>query len=85
VGYQVSKLGFDGAVDGDGHVLQPADLWENYLEKRCQDRSIHIKVDDEGLEDLEFENEPRAAYSKGLLATIGAMGEADVQPGPDRR
>jgi uncharacterized protein len=85
MGYEILRVPFDGAVDGDGHVLEPADVWENYLEKKYQDRGIHIKVDDEGFEYLEFDNEPQAAYSKGLLATIGAMGDADVQPSPDRR
>jgi predicted TIM-barrel fold metal-dependent hydrolase len=85
MGYEILRLPFEGAVDGDGHVLEPADLWENYLEDKYKDRGIHIKVDDEGLEYLEFDNVAQQAYSKGLLSTIGAMGDADVQPSPDRR
>jgi hypothetical protein len=28
------RLSFSGAVDGDGHVLEPPDLWLQYLEPR---------------------------------------------------
>ena len=29
-------------VDADSHVLEPPDLWENYLEPRYRDRAIRI-------------------------------------------
>ena len=27
----VHRLRFSGAVDADGHILEPPDLWERYL------------------------------------------------------
>ena len=35
-------------VDADSHVLEPPDLWENYLEPRYRDRAIRIVDTPEG-------------------------------------
>ena len=40
------KLPFPGAVDGDGHVLEPPDLWEHYLEAGLRKRAPGIRVDE---------------------------------------
>ena len=34
----IRRLAYEGAVDADGHVLEPPDLWERYLEARFRDR-----------------------------------------------
>jgi len=44
------RLEFDGAVDADGHILEPPDLWERYLEPAYRDRALRSKRDDRGLE-----------------------------------
>jgi hypothetical protein len=33
-------LSWDGAVDADGHILEPSDLWEKYLEPQYRDRAL---------------------------------------------
>ncbi|MGH6739076.1 MAG: amidohydrolase family protein, partial [Bradyrhizobium sp.] len=71
--------------DADGHVLEPPDLWENYLEDRYKQRAIRIRVDDEGYEYLEVDGRPSSQAVKGTLALMGAMGEEDLHPHPDRR
>jgi len=38
-------------VDCDAHVMEPADLWQRYLEPRFRDRAIRIVVDN-GIEQL---------------------------------
>ena len=30
-------------IDCDGHILEPPDLWEKYLEPRYRDRAIRIR------------------------------------------
>ncbi len=42
-------------VDADGHVLEPPDLWERYLEPRYRDRAMRIKLLDNGDEYLEVD------------------------------
>ena len=42
-------------VDADGHILEPSDTWERYLEPKYRDRAIRIGVDENGLERLEID------------------------------
>ncbi len=32
--YEIVRFPYSGAIDADGHVLEPATLWEDYLEER---------------------------------------------------
>ncbi len=54
-------------VDCDSHVMEPPDLWENYLEKKYRDRAIRIEVQD-GVETLIIGETPML---KGVLAGLG--------------
>jgi len=49
------RLPFSGAVDGDGHVLEPPDLWKRYLEPGLRNRAVSVRADDGGLEYLEID------------------------------
>ena len=57
-------------VDMDSHVMEPPDLWNNYLEPRYRDRSIYITKDDEGIESLIVDNK---VLLKGRLAALGGV------------
>jgi uncharacterized protein len=35
-------------VDANGHILEPPDLWERYLEPKYCDRAMRIKTDQRG-------------------------------------
>jgi len=56
-------------IDCDSHVLEPADLWQKYLEKRYVDRAIRIEVDD-GVEKLIIGEE---VVLSGVLAGLGGV------------
>ncbi len=56
--YEIKRFPYSGTVDADGHVLEPGDLWENYLEDRYKARALRIKVDAEGYEYLEIDQRP---------------------------
>ena len=60
-------------IDADGHILEPPDLWEKYLEPKYRDRAIRIKPGDDGREFLEIDNRPSALTSPTLLASLGGM------------
>ena len=68
-------------VDMDSHVLEPADLWETYLEPRYRERAIRIRRNDAGLEELIVDNEVLMA---GRLASLGGVehdaGELFMRP-----
>ncbi len=83
--YEIKRFPYPGTIDADGHVLEPPDLWENYLEEKYQARALRIKVDAEGYEYLEIDQRPSQRTVKGSLGIFGAMGEADLRPRPDRR
>lgn len=56
-------------VDCDSHVMEPPDLWENYIEPRYRDRAIRITTDPaDGLEVMLIDNKP---LLKGVLAGLG--------------
>ncbi len=83
--YEIKRFPYAGTVDADGHVLEPGDLWENYLEERYKARALRIKVDAEGYEYLEIDQRPSQRTVRGSLGILGAMGDEDLRPRPDRR
>jgi hypothetical protein len=44
-----------GAIDADGHILEPADLWETHLEPKYRDRALRMRTNSDGMEILEIE------------------------------
>ncbi len=83
----VHRLAVGRAVDADGHILEPPDLWERYLEPRFRDRALRIRTDDDGLEYLEIGGRPSRMSNKGFPGTLGRMGETrvdEMRPSPER-
>jgi predicted TIM-barrel fold metal-dependent hydrolase len=60
-------------IDADGHILEPPDLWEKYLEPKYRDHAIRIRVGDDGRELLEINGKRAALTSSTLLASLGGM------------
>ena len=83
--YESKRFPYDGTIDADGHVLEPAWLWERYLEPGFRARAIRIRTDDAGLEYLELDGRPSERTVKGVLGLMGAIGDADARPAPERR
>jgi uncharacterized protein len=54
-------------VDCDSHVMEPADLWQRYLEPQFRDRAIRIERRD-GVEHLIIGEQP---VLQGMLAALG--------------
>ena len=83
--YEIKRFPYDGTIDADGHILEPANLWEEYLEAQYRPRALRIGVDEEGFEYLEIDQQPSQRSRKGSLGLLGAMGEDDMRPRADRR
>src|SRR5262245_55907579 len=62
-------------IDADGHILEPTDLWEKYLEPRYRDRALCIRVGDDGYEYLEIDGKRATLPRPGQLGTLGGMGK----------
>lgn len=83
--YEILRFPFDGTVDADGHILEPENLWQDYLEAEYRDRAICIRTDEDGLEYLELDGRPSLKTTKGFLGLLGAMGEKNPRRSPERR
>ena len=73
----------DIVVDADGHILEPPDLWEKYLEDKYQPRSIKVVKNEKGLECLQYDGKLSAMAQPGFLAALGGMGKEQDQLRPD--
>jgi len=69
----LERFSFSGAVDADGHILEPPDLWERYLEPRYRSRALRIRKDDRGAEYLEIDGRPSKLVRNGMPPGLGAM------------
>lgn len=68
----------DGAVDADGHILEPPTLWEEYIDPKFRDRALRFRFDENGLEELEIDGRRSQMSRAGFPATLGAMGAPDL-------
>jgi uncharacterized protein len=73
----------DIVVDADGHILEPPDLWEKYLEAKYQPHAIKVVKNDKGLECLQYDGKLSAMAQPGFLAALGGMGKEQDQLRPD--
>ena len=72
------RLEVDGAVDADGHILEPPNLWEDYIDPAFRDRALRIVRDEHGLEELEIGGRRSTMSRRGFPSTLGAMGAPDL-------
>ncbi len=65
---------YAGAIDADGHVLEPPDLWETYIDPRYRDRALRVRRGDDGGEYIEIAGAPAKYFvGGGQLGFAGAM------------
>ena len=64
-------------IDADGHIMEPTDLWEKYLEPKYRDRALRLKIDEHGVEYLEINGKISLA-TYGGLAQFGGNGRPEV-------
>ena len=57
-------------VDADGHVLEPLDTWQKYIDPKYRDRAVRLEHDEKGWEVLLFDNKP----CETVRGTLGAIG-----------
>jgi predicted TIM-barrel fold metal-dependent hydrolase len=77
--HETKRLSYSGAVDADGHILEPPDLWETHLEAKYRDRALRLVTDENGLEELEIGGVRSRMSRRGFPSTLGAMGDPDLR------
>ncbi len=63
-------------VDADGHVLEPPDVWERYLDPRDRAGAIRVRRGDDGRDFLEIEGRPARLTTPPMLGGFGGMGRS---------
>src|SRR6516165_8692527 len=77
--HAAKRLAQTGAVDADGHILEPPDLWERYLEPKYREQALRIELDENGLEELSIGGARSHMSRRGFPSTLGAMGDPDFR------
>ena len=62
-------------IDADGHILEPVDLWQTYMDPAYRDRAPRLIVDTDGKERLLVEG--KVLGSQKGFGVIGAIGARD--------
>jgi uncharacterized protein len=62
-------------IDADGHILEPVDMWDRYMDPAFRDRAPRMIVDTDGKERLLIEG--KVLGSKKGLGLLGAIGARD--------
>ncbi len=76
--HETHRLSWDGAVDADGHILEPSDLWERYIEPKYRDRALRIVKDENDLDVLSIDGRHSKLARRGMPSTLAAMGRMDL-------
>jgi len=76
--HQTGRITHEGAVDADGHILEPPTLWEDYIDPKYRDRALRFQLDEQGLEELEIGGRRSQMSRRGFPSTLGAMGDPDL-------
>ena len=53
-------------IDSDGHVLEPLDLWVNYIDPAFRDRAPRLFIDEDGKQRLRIDG--KKFVGAGVLA-----------------
>ena len=70
-------MAFSKTIDIDGHIEEPMDLWENYLEDRYKDRAIRFRRNAAGLEYIEVAGGRLRQMQTGALGTLAGIDVED--------
>lgn len=79
--YEIKRFPHDGAVDADGHIMEPPNLWETYLEDKYKSRAIRVVKNDKGHEILEVDGKPISSSEAVSIADMGLMGNENIDLG----
>jgi predicted TIM-barrel fold metal-dependent hydrolase len=70
---------YDKVIDADGHILEPPDVWEKYIDPKFRDRAIRIRLNEEGQEYLELDGRPSKFFNIKAFTLLGGMGRSQEE------
>src|SRR5438477_3756305 len=63
-------------IDADGHVLEPPDVWQRYVDPTYRGRAIRVRRGDDGRDVLEIDGRPARLTTSEMLGGFGGMGKS---------
>ena len=66
----------DLVIDADGHVLEPPDVWERYVDPAYRARAIRVRRGADGRDVLEIDGRPARLTTPEMLGGLGGMGKS---------
>src|SRR5437867_4858538 len=66
----------DLIIDADGHVLEPPDLWQRYIDPAYRARAIRVRRGPDGRDVLEIDGRPARLTTPEMLGGFGGMGKS---------
>jgi predicted TIM-barrel fold metal-dependent hydrolase len=63
-------------IDADGHVLEPPDCWERYVDPTWRSRAIRVRRGADGRDFLEIDGRPARLTTAEMLGGFGGMGKS---------
>ena len=63
-------------IDADGHVLEPPDVWERYVDPAYRARAIRVRRGADGRDALEIDGRPARLTTPEMLGGLGGMGKS---------
>ena len=66
-------------VDIDGHIMEPSNLWADYIDPDYREHALKIARDENGLEYLDVDGNKSFFGRGGALGALGAIGK-DARP-----
>ena len=72
-------------IDADGHVLEPPDMWLNYMESKYHDRAPRIVINEHGKETFQIKPGkilpmPESSVGIGSAGAFGARESKKAYP-----
>ena len=62
-------------IDADGHVLEPPEAWERYIDPAYRARAIRVRRGPDGRDFLEIDGRPARLTTPEMLGGLGGMGK----------
>ena len=71
-------LNYSNIIDADGHILEPVDAWEKYIDPAYRDRALRVRQLD-GKDVLEMDGKPSRFFNIQVLTGLGGMGKGQAE------
>jgi predicted TIM-barrel fold metal-dependent hydrolase len=66
-------------IDADGHILEPPDIWEQYIDPQFRDRALRFRIDRASHEYIEIDGPPPKYLDVKRLNLLGGMGQSEEE------